>query len=762
MPLIEHLASGDNGTCARCGAPASKHRKPRIWHRSAGNPCAHCGEPAAAHPSPTRLKARAKYDAGRDDRKAERRVIGVDGEGRDLPDGRHIYTYLCAVDERGKVVAQVRNPRGLSHQQCVKALLGIPRNSLKFGFGLTYDVTKIIESLALEDIYYVVRPDARRRFVCKTCGDKWTLRSHKRCPSCGSSSVRPFVTSWRIGSLRYDYMRGSFTVARAARRRDADTDTGAERERVCKLWDAQPFFRASFVQALMDLDIGTPEERERIAAMKALRGDFAHVPEAQIEAYCRDECRLLATMMGRLIEAHGRVGLRLTRYDGAGSTAAALLDKYGVRAYIGPRLDRLPAALRAAISLAHFGGRFEQSIVGRIERPVHSFDIRGAYPAALHGLPCLKCGRWEHVRGRGVLKAVERGDLACVRFEMRTASARERRGMPWAPLPCRDKTGSLVFGTGFSGWAWKPEALAALRGWPDLVKLTEAWIYRTPCRHRHKPFAFMQDVWDERVRLGEDAAGKVLKVAMNACGGKLSQRMGSDRYRSPIWAGNMMAHTRAQILDVLAEHGGDVLSIATDGICATRDLGLASEGLGGWKHEVAPEGAFFCSPGLYFRLDLSQVKSRGHDRTAWASAAPAVLAVWERWDRRDFERGASVEIKERRFYGAKHSIVAASFCQCGGSWPGTPEMGCPKCGRVGQLMRAGVLPGIRYGTWADHVIRESFDPWPKRERKLRSDGDWSPLRLRDLGGRESLPYTPGRKTPEAEGRTGLHEDLPVE
>jgi len=95
--------------------------------------------------------------------------------------------------------------------------------------------------------------------------------------------------------------------------------------------------------------------------------------------------------------------------------------------------------------------------------------------------------------------------------------------------------------------------------------------------------------------------------------------------------------------------------------------------------------------------------------------------------------------------------------RCGTNWPGTPSMGCPKCGRLGFSFKAGEIRAGIYGTWATHTTVVSFDPHPKRERQLTVRGAHSPLIVRDLGGVESAPFVPGRTTPEAEGSRELRE-----
>ena len=126
-------------------------------------------------------------------------------------------------------------------------LLALPRNTLKFGFSFGYDATKIIEELSETDRYCLVRPEARRGFVCKNCRHRWTLRTVRRCGECGSRAVRGFTRSLRVGGRRYDYLRGTLTIAEASR--------------VTRIWDAHRFTQSSFVEALEAFAIGSVEER---------------------------------------------------------------------------------------------------------------------------------------------------------------------------------------------------------------------------------------------------------------------------------------------------------------------------------------------------------------------------------------------------------------------------------------------------------------------------------------------------------------------
>lgn len=715
--------------------------------------------------TPRARASRAARDRHRKDREADRKIVGVDGEGMDLPDGRHVYTYLAAVDETGRLVAEARNPSGLSFDECAAMLLEIPRRSLIFGFMFSYDVTKIVEGLAPADVYYLMRPQCRVRKVCRACKAR-TSRLASACPECGSEALQRVTVPLVTRGKKLDFFNGSFSVAEARK-------SSTRKKRGIKVWDCFRFFGCAFVQALKDWKVGTDAQIARLTAMKNKRGAFDKESPADVEAYCREECHLLAQMMRKLIDAHERAEIPLKRFEGAGSTASALLRKHEVENFRGPRAAVLPLGLQRAIAAAFFGGRFENSAIGLVRRRVWSYDIASAYPYALSDLPCLACGTWERVTGKPYRV---RADLRLVRFRVRKVSDAERRKIAWGPLPFRSDAGSITYGTNFSGWAWSAEYEAARRFSPELVEHGgEEWIYRTPCEH--KPFAFLPPVYVKRIAWGKDGAGKVLKLGPNATYGKCAQTAGDDPpFQQFAWAGPTTATCRGMLLDAIGASSDrwSVISLATDGLYGTERLSLADPrdtrtaghldpesgeekpALGSWEEKEIPEGAFFAKPGLYFRLnaELKEIRARGVGRREVKAAKARLIRGFLKWDRQDSKYG--IELTSRRFYGAKTSIAARSSCSsCGISWPGIPEAMCAGCGRVGDKFQTQYMKRDdgrdAIGTWGERPILVGFDPHPKRERALRQGGEHVRMHLRDLGGAESTPYEKGLLSPEARG-----------
>lgn len=822
--MIEHKPDGD--PCNRCGYAVSRHRKPRLHHafvrpkakkttRKKTVACARCGSPRADHPAKRVLTKRKKYDSSRGDRKGRSRCIGIDGEGHDLPcevcksstcedpthgPREHLYTYLAAVDEHGELLAEARNPKGLTHDECAELLLSLPKNSLKFGFSLGYDLAMWLRELPLHHLYYLVRPDTRRRRICGTCKAKWNPLAATHCQTCGPGHATRTITKHvRWNKRGYDVMGKTFIIS------DGFDPVTRKWDRSRTIHDVFKFFQTSFVKALAAWSIGTKDERAAITAMKNQRGalDWGQQASRDVESYCRKECELLARLMRTLIDAHKEVELELRRFEGAGSTASLLLKKYEVADHRSdPSVEDLPKDLRGAIHSAFSGGRFENSVVGRIDEPIEGFDIRSAYPYALSDLPCLAHGKWRHIKAKGaaLMKQVDRATLAVVRFKVKALSEAERKAMAWGPLPFRDDRGSICYPLNFTGWAWRPELRAAMTGWPGLVEPLEAWVFHATCSHA--PFAFLPIVYRDRVRWGSDGKGIVLKLGTNACAGKTMQKVGdAPPFRDLVWAGNITATTRAQILDMIASARDrwHVLTVATDGIYSTEKLAMPAprdtstgelinekgerveKALGSWEYKHIEEGAFLAKPGLYFRLRAvlppkgmsdeekdklrEEVRARGIGRREVFEQGRQLLTAFGTWKRKSFTFG--VKLKSRRFFGIKSCTSARSGCErCGTEWPGVPEQLCPKCRRFGTFMFVSQRRTpqcapckARQGKEREHRLVPANAPILD-ERQMYKEGPYPKIRLLATSSRLALldPHSYcGRCAQPLLGTWGLHE-----
>jgi hypothetical protein len=270
-------------------------------------------------------------------------------------------------------------------------------------------------------------------------------------------------------------------------------------------------------------------------------------------------------------------------------------------------------------------------------------------------------------------------------------------------------SGTIVFPrAGASGWWWRDEWLAARAGWPGL-EFDHAYVLRKECDC--KPFAFLPDLFARRRAVGKEGGeGKVLKLALNSCYGKLAQTIGGAQYASRVWAGMITSGTRAQVLRLMLRHEdrGNVLMIATDGLFSTECHDVDPEiVLGGWER-AEHESITLVRPGIYWLGD-TKLRARGLGRDSLDVAKVQLASALETGLQK-------VELAPRTaFGGAKLTVYAA--------------------GSPGELRRSD-----HYGQWHPMPTHVSLAPGPKRAL------DWAPPTLTDV---DSAPY--GTQSTRAQG-----------
>ena len=660
--MQDHIPQGN--PCLMCGESAFKHR---VEHKPQGDPCSLCGLPASRH----RYRKRAQFT------KQEPIYLGVDGEGQGRK--KHLYVTLSCSTETGSRAWWIHDPEGLSTKRCLDFLLELPQsNSKMFCYSFGYDLTKILTDLPDDKLYVLFRPELRQR------PGKEALKG-------------PYPVRWEGYSLN---MQGTkFTIIKGDRRR--------------VVWDIWKFFQGKFVGAIENWKVGNPELWERMQRMKDRRADFDKLTFEEVLDYNLEECRCMAGLARKLVEAHEKAELELTSFYGAGSTASAMLKKMGIKDKIKPA----PKDMSVAVASAFFGGRFENSAIGVIEGRVFNYDISSAYPYQLCFLPCLLHGTWEHTFDR---KALEDCQGALVHYTL----GPNPRISSWGPFPFRTSEGAICFPiTSGGGWVWKQEYEQAERMFPH-VQFQEAWVYRTICACQ--PFKDIPRYYLERLKIGKEGAGIVIKLGMNSNYGKLAQSVGRGVFNSWVWAGMITSNTRAQLLAILERHKdwSNLLMMATDGIYTREEVETplpwdtgtdvevldTSSGktvrkpLGAWEKDVVDKGIFLARPGIYFPLnptdkELKKIRGRGVGKGVVYENHARIVDSWNRYGVYKSVKVANVS----RFCGAKSSI----------SRSGPPNAPVYKRADGTQKMPDG-RPAPAYGQWVTREVEMSFDPMPKR------------------------------------------------
>jgi hypothetical protein len=170
------------------------------------------------------------------------------------------------------------------------------------------------------------------------------------------------------------------------------------------------------------------------------------------------------------------------------------------------------------------------------------------------------------------------------------------------------------------------------------------WVAQRKCSCRL--FDWVDDLYDQRRRLGPDTRGQPLKFGLNSLYGKLAQRSGRGPYHDAVSAGLITAATRARLIEALAQDPEAGFMLATDGVYTMRPLSLdIGDGLGQWEAKVWPD-LFVVQPGVYWSPSKQEesLKSRGAPRSVIGDAAPRFVTAWEALH----ERLSPAEFRERR------------------------------------------------------------------------------------------------------------------
>lgn len=667
--------------CRSCGLPADRHR---VKHEPDGHPCS-CGVPDSGHLGRTRTLYETWYRHHISNKPAENIYFGIDGEGRGRDE--HKYVLLAASDDTGKRQFYVENEQGLSTEECFDFLLGLPRQFTQFfTFAFNYDLTKILTDVDDEIVFSLFRPQTRQRLG-------------------GEARKGPYHRNWR--GYQINWQAAKFSVR--------------WKNHIITIWDLFKFYQSRFTVALKDWKVADPKRIEYIERMKEQRSEFDKLSMAEIRPYCLEECLYMAQMARKLNQAHRAVELELKTYYGAGSSASAMLSAMEIK----PKIRQAPDELSDIVSTAFFGGRFENSMIGPVRQELEGWDISSAYPYQLCFLPCLEHGTWEHTAERTRLND---GNVktALVRYSL--SPEKGQASKYWGPFPFRLKDGTTAYpAASGGGWLYLEEYLSGEKLFAG-VNFHEAWLYKSECTCQ--PFSRIPQFYLERLRIGKEGPGIVLKLGMNSCYGKLAQSVGSAPFNCWIWAGLITSGTRAQILQLMGRHKklANVLSIATDGIISLekltpplpRDTGtfsavtcdkckqfsmadpidsihhncggiFLSKALGGWENKPIPKGMFFARPGIHFPLtptvdEIEKVRARGLGRKVLFESWRTIQSDWEAGLK-------TVRIAEiSRFMGAKSSIHFSH--------------------------RHGFRRAFYYGQWIKRPVEMSFNPLPKRKRAL--------------------------------------------
>ena len=501
------------------------------------------------------------------------------------------------------------------------------------------------------------------------------------------------------------------------------------------IFDTFGFFQTSFLKAARSIPGSmSAQDEEIIKAGKMQRGDFALNNRTEMQHYTAAELRVLARMMEALRTTLEGMDLRLSRWQGAGSIASALLTQRGAKAHYASITS---ADIRIEQEWAHhafFGGRIECLKQGTHDGVLWSYDVRSAYPFHMSLLPSMANGSFEFRQDVTTNDVRAANVLSMFQVEFRCEVSADpgllnryggKPGPCFYPLPYRDTGGRILFPPHVRG-IYMAEEVCACLDWilahrqthPALqisFSVEAGLIFRTGCNEL--PFAWIPEMYDERRAIIEragvtgiyDLTEKTIKLGINSVYGKTAQSVGnSDTPPStacPWYAAAITAGTRAQLCRAALTVGGDaIVAFQTDGIISKRRIAVA-EGvtLGAWECEELRGRSVFVQPGIYALP--KKAKHRGikpdllgtDDFTSWLTSN--VVEAWARGD-------TSATYPYRQYLTLGASVASEGRFKHAGWWvDGTREL---KFNNLGHKRAAPVLPSQRRAR-----ARQLIDTVPK-------------------------------------------------
>lgn len=572
----------------------------------------------------------------REDRREARRLsthtdkpfVACDGEGAGVDDlGRQLYL-LFRMGER-----ELFNDAPLSTYELLDFICDEPTGTILVGFSFGYDVTMILRDLP--------EKQQRRLFEPKEQGE--------------GRSRYVWYRDFDIEYLPKQYFRvRRVKVIRNERNIERRVPVkGSSRT----IFETFGFFQKSFVKTIESFNVGTDAERQSIAADKARRATFEGIGDRERE-YCALECRLLEQLMEDLRGYCYAAGIRPRSWNGAGKLASALHHVHKT-VRIPEVIGSIPQGVLDWANMAYYGGRFEITRTGMIEREVHEYDIRSAYPSAMGSLPCLVHGSWHYCDKLSMGSKAETYIAAC------SFSHPDSKHGNLCGLPIRSSEGHLYWPNRGSGVYWNVEIDSA-KALGAVIKYKGYWVYEHNCDCQM--FEWVEALFDYRRSIGSSGPGYPIKLGINALYGTLAQRVGNGRYTNMVYAGLITAITRAKLNYAAAQSPGNIVMLATDALYSLDPLDLPiGDKLGQWEHERL-DGLFIVQPGLYWCPEKRKRKSRGLPGKFFEEAGmtEGFEQAWRHWDG-NVEAFASRRVPLNTFVGLKLAL-ARNAPETAGKW----------------------------------------------------------------------------------------------
>lgn len=580
------------------------------------------------------------------------------GENQRSYTGKEHYYALLAASDASEVYSESRLTTG----QCLDFVLDIKRNNpfaIIVCFGGSYDIAQFLcHGLSREQCIELQsdpdpeqNPDDKRRrrtLDCTFGGFDYRLEYRPR----KSLSIWRWVT----GAEKYERYH----------KRDGTPEWRMTEHESAIVWDVWGFFQDSFT-GVMRKWIPNDPDYQFIVRNKGDRSIFQRAELDIIRRYNQAELRCLVEIMNKLRDSIKALGLMITRWDGAGAIAAAMMKHHNVKEH----MNVSPLEVFNAACHAYSGGHIEVCQLGFHSGRIFHYDVNSAYPSIFRDLPSLTTGRWVH--------GTERDGIPPDGFTLVKVSYQFKPGHAFYPLFYRQDDGSIIYPDRGTGWYWYPEFEGAREYahtiGADQFHVLEWWHFET--KANVQPFHWIDDYYAQRqsrvqaakIMEVEDGPEKIIKLGLNSLYGKTAQQVGAREnpddgtiiapaYFQLEWAGYVTASCRAKLMQAALQHPTAIVSFATDGLFATAPLDLdtpAEKILGAWEY-TEHDGMTMVMPGVYWLHETGEKPkhySRGFDK-AQMSDAEFIHTAWR-------YRNDYVQLDITRLIGLGTACVSETF-----------------------------------------------------------------------------------------------------
>jgi hypothetical protein len=488
--------------------------------------------------------------------------------------------------------------------------------------------------------------------------------------------VKNVAVPFRLGEDVYkiEYQsRKKFTLSRLelkkTKHRDGKISEKYQTIESITVWDIIAAYGCAFVDALTSFKIVT--DLEEMKRMKAARKTFTIDMLPEVTKYCLSECEWGAKLYRTTLDYACDKNLLLSRHDGGGAFAAAMLKLEGVSEHLPSRKESVnDQETIDSIRRAFFGGRIENGRIGLFEN-LREYDLNSAYPSIMVGLPSM-IGSWSNHEGPPV--EIDPSCLYLVKVIWNFDP-----GLHFYPLPYRNDFQQVLFPSSGAGEYWLPEYQATLR-WCERFgqELPEVVSYRkfTPSDPEARPLAFVEKYYAMRLA-DKERIGMVIKICINSGYGKFAQQLGGTKASATTelvlppffcqeWAGMITSGTRAKLLEAacLLKDPTSLVGFATDAVLVLEPLDIATPGkkLGDWDVPGEYERAVVIQAGVRYTYNAGKWKgkTRGFPLRALPTPEP-ILEAWKRGEK-------SITVKVDRFYAFSSAILGDDMWEKRGQW----------------------------------------------------------------------------------------------